>query len=56
MLPKELGGVVDDEVRVYGTQNVRVVDASIIPMQTTGHTQAPVYGVAEKASAIIMGK
>lgn len=54
MLPIELGGVVDDQVKVHGTRNVRVVDASIIPMQLSGHTMAPVYGVAEKAAEIIM--
>lgn len=54
MLPKELGGVVDSEVRVHGTSNVRVVDASVIPMELSGHTMAPVYGVAEKAAAIIV--
>ena len=39
----------DSETRVHGTRNVRVIDASIIPMQLSGHTMAPVYGVAEKA-------
>ncbi|GAB1314581.1 Glucose oxidase [Madurella fahalii] len=53
MLPRELGGVVDSRVRVHGTRNVRVVDASIIPMQMTGHTMAPVYAVAERAAELI---
>ncbi|KOS18115.1 Glucose oxidase [Escovopsis weberi] len=54
MLPRALGGVVDAAARVYGTRNVRVVDASIIPMQVSGHTMGPLYGVAEKAAAIII--
>ncbi len=29
MLPRELGGVVDKNLRVYGTKNVRVVDAAV---------------------------
>ena len=53
MVPRELGGVVDSKVKVYGTKNVRIVDASIIPSQLTGHTTAPLYGVAEKAAELI---
>ncbi|RPD63910.1 GMC oxidoreductase [Lentinus tigrinus ALCF2SS1-6] len=53
MLPKEDGGVVDPALKVYGTANVRVVDASILPLQLAAHTQATVYAVAEKASDII---
>lgn len=37
MLPKELGGVVDNNFKVYGTQNVRVVDLSIVFTQIAGH-------------------
>jgi choline dehydrogenase-like flavoprotein len=33
MVPKATGGVVDNSLIVYGTKNVRVVDASIIPLQ-----------------------
>ena len=33
MVPKATGGVVDSTLVVYGTKNVRVVDASIIPLQ-----------------------
>ena len=48
MLPLEQGGVVNSHLRVYGTQNLRVVDASIFPMIPAAHLQAVVYAVAEK--------
>jgi choline dehydrogenase len=55
MMSKELGGVVDPELKVYGTANVRVVDASILPTQISGHLTATIYAVAERASRIIKG-
>ncbi|GAB1316822.1 Glucose oxidase [Madurella fahalii] len=55
MMSRELGGVVDPELRVYGTVNVRVVDASILPTQISGHLTATLYAVAERASEIIKG-
>lgn len=48
MLPLSLGGVVDPNLLVYGTQNLRIVDASIMPMIPASHLQAVVYGIAEK--------
>lgn len=48
MLPLEHGGVVDPHLRVWGTQNLRVVDAGIFPLIPAAHLQAVVYGVAEK--------
>ena len=51
MLPLEQGGVVNPHLLVYGTQNLRVVDASIFPMIPAAHLQAVVYGVAEKVCA-----
>lgn len=37
MLPREAGGVVDAQMLVYGTTNVRVVDGSIFPYQPSAH-------------------
>ncbi|KAL2429009.1 Dehydrogenase xptC [Exophiala dermatitidis] len=53
MLPRELGGVVDDQLRVYGTSNLRIVDTGIYPMVPGAHLQAVAYGVAEKAADLI---
>lgn len=53
MLPRELGGVVDSKLKVYGTQNVRVVDASVVPIQMSGHPTATLYAVAERAADLI---
>lgn len=53
MLPQNLGGVVDSNLLVYGTANLRVVDASIMPLEISSHLMAPTYGVAEKAADII---
>ncbi|RYO86799.1 hypothetical protein DL766_000161 [Monosporascus sp. MC13-8B] len=53
MLPKELGGVVDESLRVYGVGRLRVVDASIIPTLPGGNTCQTVYAIAEKAADII---
>ncbi|KAF9256138.1 alcohol oxidase [Marasmius fiardii PR-910] len=53
MMPKDLGGVVDTELRVYGTRNVRVVDASIIPFPLSAHISSTVYMIGEKAAEII---
>jgi choline dehydrogenase-like flavoprotein len=50
MMPRELGGVVDQQLRVYGVKNLRVIDASIMPTLPGGNTCQTVYAVAEKVS------
>ena len=37
MLPRELGGVVDEDLKVYGLGNVRVADASVYPISVSAH-------------------
>ncbi|RDB27705.1 Pyranose dehydrogenase 3 [Hypsizygus marmoreus] len=54
MAPREIGGVVDNKMVVYGTQNVRVVDAGSMPINIAAHTVATVYAIAEKTSDIII--
>ena len=53
MLPRDKGGVVGPDLRVYGTKNVRVVDASVVPFQLCGHLTSTLYALAERASDLI---
>ncbi|KAJ8508635.1 hypothetical protein ONZ45_g9111 [Pleurotus djamor] len=55
MLPRNLGGVVNAKLQVYGTANVRVADSSIFPISFAAHLGAPTYAVAELAAEIIRG-
>jgi choline dehydrogenase-like flavoprotein len=53
MMREDLGGVVDAQLRVYGTKNVRVCDASVLPIIPRGNILTAVYAFAEKAVELI---
>ncbi|KAG5730944.1 Alcohol dehydrogenase [acceptor] [Termitomyces sp. T112] len=53
MAPRQDGGVVDSELRVYGVQGLRVCDASVYPTIVSGHTAGAVFAMAEKLSDIL---
>jgi choline dehydrogenase-like flavoprotein len=52
--PRELGGVLDSAFRVYGTEGLRVVDASVFPRIPGFFIVSAVYMIAEKAAEVIL--
>ena len=46
--------VVDPQLRVRGVQNLRVIDASIMPEITSANINAPTLMIAEKGSDMIL--
>jgi choline dehydrogenase len=47
------GAVVDSELRVMGINRLRVVDASIMPLITSGNPNSPTIMIAEKAAQLL---
>jgi choline dehydrogenase-like flavoprotein len=45
--------VVDSRLRVYGIDNLRIADGSIMPRVTTGNTMAPCVIIGERAAELI---
>jgi choline dehydrogenase len=48
--------VVDNQLRVHGTSNLRVADASIMPRVTTGNPMAPCAIIGEKAAELLKAR
>lgn len=55
MIPEADGGVVDSNFKLYHSDNVRIVDASVLPVQISAHLSGSLYALAEKAAATIRG-
>ena len=49
-----VNAVVNSFGQVYGIQNLRIVDASIMPVVTNGNTNRPTIMIAEKLSDSIL--
>jgi 4-pyridoxate dehydrogenase len=50
------GAVIDHEMKVYGIEGLRVVDASAMPEIVSGHLNATVLMMAEKGAAMILNE
>lgn len=45
--------VVNPQLQVHGIPNLRVVDASIMPIIPAAHTNAATYMIGEKGAALV---
>ncbi|MEJ0093344.1 MAG: GMC family oxidoreductase [Methylocella sp.] len=45
--------VVDNKLKVYGMENIRIADGSIMPRVTTGNTMAPCVVIGERAAEML---
>jgi len=50
---RDATSVVDGELRVYGLDNLRIADASIMPRVTTGNTMAACVVIGERAAEML---
>jgi len=45
--------VVDSHLKVYGIENLRIADGSIMPRVATGNTMAPCVVIGERAAEVL---
>ena len=48
--------VVDEQMKVHGVKNLRVIDASVMPQIISGNLNAPTQMIAARAADMILGK
>jgi choline dehydrogenase-like flavoprotein len=53
-LPSDPTAVVDERLRVFGLERLRVVDASVMPTITSGNTNTPTIMIADKAARMVI--
>ncbi|KAF5359173.1 hypothetical protein D9756_003510 [Leucocoprinus leucothites] len=53
MKAQDKGGVVDERLNVYGVENLKVADLSIIPGNVSANTYSTTIAVGEKAAVLI---
>jgi choline dehydrogenase len=53
-LPSDPVAVVDERLRVFGLERLRVVDASVMPTITSGNTNTPTIMIADKAARMVI--
>ena len=53
-LPSDPMAVVDERLRVFGLERLRVVDASVMPTITSGNTNTPTIMIADKAARMVI--
>jgi choline dehydrogenase len=51
---RDADSVVDPELRVHGVEGLRVADASVMPLITTGNTYAPSIMIGERAAELVL--
>ena len=52
---RDAGAVVDPQLRLRGVDGLRVIDASVMPTQVSGNSQAAVFMLAERGADFILG-